>query len=935
MQKNNSKNIDFIRIQGASENNLKNINVDLPRFNFIVITGLSGSGKSSLAFNTIYAEGQRRYIESLSSYARQFINQMQKPTVESIVGLTPTIAIEQKKGQSTPRSIVATTTEIYDYLRILFSRIGKIYCPTCQHHIQPLSPSDISRILLNKPEGTKITIFAPLIRGRKGENKDILQKIKKEGFVRVRIDNTIYKIDGTPQLKKNITHTIEVVIDRVLIKQANKSRLAESLETALRMGKGLISVETQLPENSKIEEQLFSEHFACPHHGIILAELSPRIFSFNSPFGACNSCNGLGNLLKISEQIAIDPERSLDNDALIILKKCGYGVERFYSYNYAIQWLCKKFNIKASTLWKKIPTEIQKAILYGSEKHNFEGVFVNLENRFNNTESESQKERIHSFMNEQNCLECNAKRLKKEILSVYIQEKNIWDITEMTVEQSGHFFRNIKLKEMEQQIADPVIKTILERLQFLADVGLSYLTLHRATNSLSGGEFQRIRLASQLGSQLSGVTYVLDEPTIGLHQRDNQRLIKTLHNLKASGNTIIVVEHDEEVIRSADWIIDIGPGSGVHGGEVVFEGNVQDMLKAKNLTAQYIRKEILIGNKSKRTPSNNKDKIVISGCKENNLKNVEAKFPLGKIICVTGVSGSGKSTLITHCLYKALLYKKGNVKTIFPKIKKITGYDKIEKIIYIDQSPIGKTPRSNPATYTGAFTSIRDLMSLIPLAKEKGYKAGRFSFNVKGGRCEACMGMGTRTIEMHFLPNVQVKCDTCNGQRFNEETLQITYREKNITDILNMTVEEAADFFVNHPHIHRIMSVLRDVGLEYICLGQSATTFSGGEAQRIKLATELAKRNNGTTLYIMDEPTTGLHFHDINKLLNIIYRLVELGNTVIIIEHNMHVIKCADWVIDLGPEGGTAGGEIIAVGTPKDLSKQGNTYTSQYLRDYL
>ena len=906
----------------------------------MVITGLSGSGKSSLALDTIYAEGQRRYMESLSSYARQFLDQVQKPKVESIQGMTPTIAIEQRTSKATPRSIVATTTEIYDYLRILFARIGEAFCPECQHPIQSQSPSQVTQFLLRDALDTQLTILSPVVRGRKGEHKDIIANIKRAGFVRLRIDSSIYKIDDVPFLDKNFQHSIEVFIDRVTVNEENKSRITESLETAFHMGKGLII--THLLYKDRTVEKMFSEHFACPYHGIVLAEISPRLFSFNSPFGACSSCNGLGNLLKPSEKLVINENLSLEEGAIVAWKKCGSGLGKFY--NPSIRWLCRMFDLSSSTLWKDIPEKIQKDILYGKDARNGtersknildNGILGDLENRFYSTESSTQKELIHQFMNVHLCPDCKGHRLKPEVLSLKIKGKNIWDTVSMTVEEAVHFFSHLKLQDMQAKIATPIIKTVLERLSFLNDVGLSYLNLNRATNTLSGGEAQRIKLSSQLGSQLSGVTYVLDEPTIGLHQRDNKRLIDALHKLKKLGNTVLVVEHDEEVIKSADWIVDIGPRAGTQGGKVVYQGTVQKIASANSLTALYLKRELQICIPQRKRPYKKGHSITLKGCNENNLKNFKVNFPLSCFVCVTGVSGSGKSTLVNTCLYKSLQAMQSNYKISMPQVKSVEGDNLIDKIINIDQSPIGKTSRSNPVTYTGCFSVIRAFFSAIPLAKERGYSPGRFSFNVKGGRCEACQGIGNKNIEMHFLPDIAVQCDVCKGQRYNEETLQVCYKGKNIFQVLEMTVSEAIPFFTNHPSIKNTLTTLKNIGLDYIKLGQSSTTLSGGEAQRIKLASELTKRNTGRTLYIMDEPTTGLHFHDIDNLLNIIHSLVDLGNTVIVIEHNMDVIKCADWVVDLGPEGGKEGGKIIATGIPEKMCTSSQSYTAQYLKQFF
>lgn len=934
------ENLPSIKVRKAGEHNLKDIDIDIPRDKLVVITGLSGSGKSSLAFDTIYAEGQRRYVESLSAYARQFLDQMQKPEVESIEGLTPTIAIEQRSGKATPRSTVATSTEIYDYLRVLYARGGLPHCPICQSPIESQSAEDIVRLILAEKEGTRIQLLAPMVRGRKGEHRDIFEHIQKEGFSRVRVDGEIHDIESPPVLKKNFKHTIEAVVDRIILKESSKSRLTDSVEVALKLSDGFTGVILTDKDTGKESEMLFSEKFACPEHGPVLEEMSPRAFSFNSPFGACPTCSGLGTLMEPDPELVIpNKELSLEAGALTAWKRCGSGMRSFYPNS--VRWLARHYGISVSQSWKAISEDIRQQILFGSSKAKgdlatYEGVIPNLMRRFKTTESEGQKTRIHEFMASHPCPDCQGKRLKPEILSVTIADKNIHHIAEMTIEKAHDFFTHLQLDPEKQKIAEPVKKAVLERLGFLLNVGLGYLTLDRATNTLSGGEAQRIRLASQVGAKLVGVTYVLDEPTIGLHQKDNDRLLETLVQLKEIGNTVIVVEHDEDVINRADHLIDIGPGAGEHGGQVVEQGTPEEIRKhGKSITADYLAGRRFIPLPEKRRKSKKKEHITLKGAEENNLKKVSADFPLGMLICVTGVSGSGKSTLVNECLYKGLQKSLGNQKILPGKFKSIQGVEKIDKIINIDQSPIGRTPRSNPATYTGVFDGIRKLFAMTPEAKSRGYTPGRFSFNVKGGRCESCQGQGVKTIEMHFLPNVFVPCETCKGSRYNAETLQVKYKGKTIAEVLNMPVEEAADFFQNHVKIYPGLKTLNDVGLGYIRLGQPSTTLSGGEAQRIKLASELSRKSTGQTFYILDEPTTGLHFYDVSRLLEVLQILVDMGNTVVVIEHNLDIIKSADWIIDMGPEGGDKGGTIVAQGSPEDITKVKESYTGDYLRDRL
>lgn len=929
---------NFIAIRGAKEHNLKGIDIDIPRRSFVVITGLSGSGKSSLAFDTIYAEGQRRYIESLSSYARQFLDQMEKPDVESITGLTPTIAIEQKTRGATPRSTVATSTEIYDYMRVLFARIGKASCYQCGQEISTQSAEDIVNYLLKYPKDTKIQIFSPLVKSAKGEHKEIFKRLLRDGFSKARVDGQIYHLSEVPKLEKTFLHNIDAIVDRLSLKEDIKSRLNESIEIALQMGNGLVAILYQKPNSNEWQEELFSENFTCPKHGMLLPEISPRIFSFNSPFGACNECNGLGNLLEPDENlIVLDENLSLAAGALHVWKRCGVGIIRLWSYDKAIRWLCSALEIDSHTKWKKLTANTQKKILYGfrgkSIRNSYEGIIPHLKKRFYYSTSDNQKKKVQEFMSKKECSTCQGARLKKEVLAITIANKNIAELNHLTVEKIIQFFEEVEFNKEQLLIAKPLQKAILEKLHFLQDVGLNYLSLDRETNSLSGGESQRIRLACQLGSQLAGVTYVLDEPTIGLHQRDNLRLINTLRKLQAYDNTVIVVEHDKDIILTADQIIDIGPGAGEHGGEIVAQDTPQGILKSNSLTAKYLTKRIQIPIPDQRRKWHKF--IDLQGASENNLKNISTKFPLDVFICLTGVSGSGKSTFSIECLYKNLLKELGNQKIKTGKIKKIIGAKQIDKIIFVDQSPIGRTSRSNPATYTGLFDPIRKLFAMSSEAKARGYQPGRFSFNVKGGRCEACQGQGYKNIEMFFLPDVSVLCETCQGARYNKETLQVRYRGKNISEVLNMTVEKAKEFFKNHYKIFPYLNTLNRIGLSYIKLGQSAPTLSGGEAQRVKLATELSRPSTTKTLYIMDEPTTGLHFHDIAKLVEIIQDLVEKKNTVLVIEHNLDIIKCADWIIDLGPEGGAGGGEILASGTPEQIAKEKNSWTGKFLKNVL
>lgn len=939
----------FIRVYGAKEHNLANINVVIPRDKFVVITGLSGSGKSSLAFDTIYAEGQRKYVESLSAYARQFLEQMQKPDVEHIEGLPPTIAIEQRSSGSNPRSTVATTTEIYDYLRLLFARIGEPYCYKCGRKIHAQSVSQIVDTILSWPEGRKIMILAPIVRGKKGVHRDTFARIQKEGFSRVRIDGILYELGSVPSLEdqKYKKHTIEVVVDRLIVEPRIRPRLSDSIELALQFAEGLVVVSVLKDskggkEKDCWEDHLFSERYACPDCGISLAELEPRIFSFNSPYGACKKCDGLGTILEFDPDLIVpDPNLSLAEGAIDAWRHSGKRMNIWY--NHLLREFCRNFGISMDTPFKDLPEKIKRILLYGTTEEDerkygayFEGVIPNLEYRWENTDSDFVKERLHRYLSEQPCRACGGARLRPEALAVKIKGKNIFDITRMSIKQAYEFFSSLELAGEKKLIAEQILKEIRHRLMFMIDVGLDYLTLDRTSGSLSGGEAQRIRLATQVGSGLVGVCYVLDEPTIGLHQRDNERLIKTLLRLRDLGNTVIVVEHDEQTILSADYVIDMGPAAGSHGGRIVYEGPVDGLLKSEeSLTGKYLSGRLQIELPERRRKIDLENAIVLKGASENNLKNITVRFPLGVFICVTGVSGSGKSTLVTQTLLRVLRRKLYNSREKPGRYSSISGVHLIDKVIEIDQSPIGRTPRSNPATYVGVFDHIRKLYAQTKEARLHGYKPGRFSFNIKGGRCEACQGQGTKKIEMHFLPDVYVVCEECGGKRYNKETLEIRYRGKNIAEVLDMRVEEALTFFDSFPKIKQLLQALYDVGLGYISLGQSSTTLSGGEAQRVKLAAELGKTATGRTLYVLDEPTTGLHFADINNLLSVLNRLVDRGNTVIVIEHNLDVIKCADYIIDLGPEGGEEGGYVVATGTPEQIASNPKSYTGRFLREKL
>jgi excinuclease ABC subunit A len=942
-----------IKITGAAEHNLKNIDLSIPRDKMVVITGISGSGKSSLAFDTIYAEGRRKYVESLSAYARQFLEQMQKPAVSEITGLPPTIAIEQRSASSNPRSTVATTTEIYDYFRLLFARAGTPHCWICGREITSQHSSQIVDSILSRPEGTKIQICAPLIRGKKGEHRDIFANIQREGFVRVRVDGSVYDVRNVPALDKNKKHDIAAVVDRLIIKDSIRIRLADSVETALKLAEGVILVLIQEPLKEQKGEQtegfgpwqeiIYSEKFACPDHPqASLAELSPRLFSFNSPYGACKSCDGLGTILEFDPELIVpDKSVSLENGAIDAWRKGGKRMNIFY--NRLVKRFCRKIGINKSVPFSEIPKEYVTILLYGTTKADedkygisFEGVIPNLTRRWENTTSEYVKTRLHSYLSEQPCQSCHGARLRPEAIAVTVGGKNIHELTILSIETAKTFFSKLKLDPEKTTIAAAILKEIKARLSFMLDVGLGYLTLDRTSSTLAGGEAQRIRLATQVGSGLVGVCYVLDEPTIGLHKRDNDRLLKILQKLSRMDNTVIVVEHDEDIIRSANHIVDIGPAAGTHGGELVAQGTVEDIIKCpRSLTGQYLSGKKRIELPAKRRRYNLSKCIEIKGAAHNNLKNIDVKFPLGVFTCVTGVSGSGKSTLVNEIMLKSLKRRLYHSREKPGKHKNILGITQIDKVIEIDQSPIGKTPRSNPATYTGAFDLIRKLFSMTREAKIRGYKPGRFSFNVRGGRCEYCMGQGTKKIEMHFLPDVYVTCQSCKGKRFNPETLQITYKGKNISDVLDMRIEDALGFFANFPTIIRILKTLNDVGLGYMQLGQSSTTLSGGEAQRVKLSSELGKAATGHTLYLLDEPTTGLHFADIQNLLNVLQRLTDLGNTIVVIEHNLDVIKMADYIIDLGPEGGEAGGRVVVAGAPEEIIRKRKSYTAKFLKEKL
>ena len=935
---------DKIIIKGAREHNLKNVDLEIPRNKFIVFTGLSGSGKSSLAFDTIYAEGQRRYVESLSSYARQFLGQMEKPDLDYIGGLSPSISIDQKTTSKNPRSTVGTVTEVYDYLRLLYARIGTPYCYKCGKEITTQTVDQMVDRVMELEERTRIQIMSPVVRGRKGEHQKVLESIKKEGFIRVVVDDEMYEITDEIKLEKNKKHNISIVVDRLIVKEGIEGRLADSIETALKLANGLVIIDI-----IDGDEILFSQKLACPDCGVVIEELSPRMFSFNNPFGMCPTCNGIGYYKEVDPELIIpNLDLSINDGGLAPYSNSG---ENTYYYQ-IFKTIGEYYNFSMDTPLREAPREFLDEILYGTdrtikfefESHfnghrtyegSFEGIIPNLKRRYRETNSDYIRDNIDNYMRENPCPSCHGRRLKEEVLAVRINGLNIAEVTDLSINEALKFFTNLDLTERQKLIGEQVLKEIKERIQFLQDVGLGYLTLSRSAGTLSGGESQRIRLATQIGSSLVGVIYVLDEPSIGLHQRDNAMLLKTLRNLTNLGNTLIVVEHDEDTMNSADHIVDIGPGAGLHGGYIVAQGDLDDIKNCEeSITGQYLSRKKQIKIPSKRREPNGKW-VKIIGAKENNLKDIDVDIPLGVFTCITGVSGSGKSSLINEILYKSLAQKLNRAKTIPGKHKNIQGIENLDKVIEIDQSPIGRTPRSNPATYTGVFDYIRDIFAMTPEAKMRGYKKGRFSFNVKGGRCEACNGDGILKIEMHFLPDVYVPCEVCKGKRYNRETLQVKYKGKTISDVLDMTVEEALEFFENIPRIKRKIKTLNEVGLGYIKLGQPSTQLSGGEAQRVKLATELSKRSTGKTLYILDEPTTGLHADDIHKLIKVLDRLVEAGNSVVVIEHNLDVIKTADYIIDLGPEGGDEGGTIVAKGTPEEVTKVKASYTGQFLKDIL
>ena len=936
----------MIRIQGAKEHNLKNISIEIPRDQFVVLTGLSGSGKSSLAFDTIYAEGQRRYMESLSSYARQFLGQMEKSEVESIEGLPPAISIDQKSTNRNPRSTVGTVTEIYDYFRLLYARIGIPHCPKCGKEIKKQTVDQMVDELMKLEEGTKIQLLAPIVRGRKGEHAKIFERAKRSGYVRVIVDGNQYELTEEIKLEKNKKHNIEIVVDRLVIREGCEKRMAESIENVLKLAEGLMVVDVIGGEPLN-----FSQSFSCPDCGISIDEIEPRSFSFNNPFGACPVCHGLGFKMEFDPELMI-PDHNLSIAEGAIAVTGWQSATNKTSFTRAIlEALCKEYDFDLETPFKDYPDNIKHIILYGTDGHEvkvhyqgqrgvgvydvaFDGLISNVQRRYRETGSESQKAEYESFMRITPCHECGGQRLKQEALAVTVGNKNIAEISTLSIERLKDFMDNLALTPMQEKIGHLILKEIKARLGFLLDVGLEYLSMARATGSLSGGEAQRIRLATQIGSGLVGVAYILDEPSIGLHQRDNDKLIHALKNLRDLGNTLLVVEHDEDTMFAADYIVDIGPGAGSHGGEVIATGTAEDIMKEeKSITGAYLshRLEIPVPKKRKKPTGY----ITVRGARENNLKNVTVEFPLGVMTCVTGVSGSGKSSLVNEILYKSLAKNLNRARILAGKHDGIDGMEQLDKVINIDQSPIGRTPRSNPATYTGVFDLIRDLFAATPDAKAKGYKKGRFSFNVKGGRCEACSGDGIIKIEMNFLPDIYVPCEVCDGKRYNRETLDVKYKGKNIFDVLDMTVEEALDFFKNVPSIYRKIQTLYDVGLSYVKLGQPSTTLSGGEAQRIKLATELSKRSTGKTIYILDEPTTGLHFADVHKLTEILNRLTEGGNTVVVIEHNLDVIKTADYIIDIGPEGGERGGTVIAKGTPEQIAKSKKSYTGKYIKKIL
>ncbi|MFC1458431.1 excinuclease ABC subunit UvrA [Microvirga arabica] len=945
-------NARVISVRGAREHNLKNVDLMVPRDQLVVFTGLSGSGKSSLAFDTIYAEGQRRYVESLSAYARQFLEMMQKPDVDQIDGLSPAISIEQKTTSKNPRSTVGTVTEIYDYMRLLWARVGIPYSPATGLPIESQTVSQMVDRVLELPEKTRLFLLAPVVRGRKGEYRKEIAEFQKKGFQRLKIDGEYYAIDEAPALDKKFKHDIDVVVDRIVVRADIAARLADSFETALELTDGIAVIEyaDEKDEKGQAKRIVFSSKFACPVSGFTIPEIEPRLFSFNNPFGACPTCGGIGHEMRIDEALVVDETLSLKRGAIMPWAKSTSPY-----YGQTLEAITKHFKASMTKPWEELPEKVREVILYGSDGENirmayddgmrayevkkpFEGVIPNLERRYKETESDWAREEIGRFMSETPCEACGGKRLKPEALAVKIAGSDIGDATALSVKDAQVWFSDLskKLTKKQNEIAGRILKEIRERLTFLVDVGLEYLTLARASGTLSGGESQRIRLASQIGSGLTGVLYVLDEPSIGLHQRDNERLLGTLKRLRDLGNTVIVVEHDEDAILQADYVFDIGPGAGIHGGQIVAEGTPDEVMNnPKSLTGKYLTGELAVKVPGKRRKRDPKRMLKVVGAKGNNLKNVTAEIPLGTFACITGVSGGGKSTLVIDTLYKAVARKLNNALEHPAPHERIDGLEHLDKVIDIDQSPIGRTPRSNPATYVGAFTPIREWFAGLPEAKARGYQAGRFSFNVKGGRCEACSGDGVIKIEMHFLPDVYVTCDVCKGKRYDRETLEVKYREKSIADVLDMTVEEARELFKAVPSIREKMQTLARVGLDYVHVGQQATTLSGGEAQRVKLSKELSKRATGRTLYILDEPTTGLHFHDVAKLLEVLHELVDQGNSVVVIEHNLEVIKTADWVIDMGPEGGNGGGRIVAQGTPEDIAESKESHTGRFLKEVL
>ena len=942
---------DKLVVRGAREHNLKNVSIELPRNSLVVFTGLSGSGKSSLAFDTIFAEGQRRYVESLSAYARQFLGQMDKPDVDFIEGLSPAVSIDQKSTNRNPRSTVGTITEVYDYLRLLFARAGRPHCPNCGKAIAKQTPQNIVDQILQMPEGSKFLVLAPVVRARKGEFLDLFTDFTTQGFARVRVDGTVYQIADVPKLKKQEKHTIEVVVDRLTVKPDSKSRLTDSIETALRLANGLVILDfVDAKEGDPEKERTYSEHMACHDCGLSFEELEPRSFSFNSPFGACPECTGIGTKLEVDEELVIPDDALSINDGAIAPWAGGHSSEYFLRI---LEGLAKELTFSLDKPWSKLPAKAKDAILHGwdYEVHvkyknrygrvrnyatGFEGVVSFIERKHSETDSDFSRDKYEAYMRETPCPVCKGTRLKPEVLAVTLGEKNIAEICQLSIAECAEFLKKLSLNAREKQIAERVLKEVHARLGFLLDVGLDYLSLERPAATLSGGEAQRIRLATQIGSGLVGVLYVLDEPSIGLHQRDNRRLIETLTRLRDLGNTLIVVEHDEDTIRTADWIVDIGPGAGEHGGKVVSSGDYQALITAKDsITGAYLSGRTKIEIPAQRRAIDPKRQLSVKAARENNLQNIDVNFPLGAFVAVTGVSGSGKSTLVNDILYSVLANKLNGARIVPGRHRTITGLDHLDKVVHVDQSPIGRTPRSNPATYTGVFDKVRALFAETAEAKIRGYQQGRFSFNVKGGRCENCSGDGTITIEMNFLPDVYVPCEVCHGARYNRETLEVRYKGKTIAEVLDMPIEHAAEFFESVPAIARYLKTLNDVGLGYVRLGQSAPTLSGGEAQRVKLATELQRRSTGRTIYVLDEPTTGLHFEDVRKLLLVLDRLVETGNTVIVIEHNLDVIKSADWVIDMGPEGGSGGGLVIAEGTPEEVAKNKKSYTGTFLAEIL